>query len=55
MTRQCLKLRKFMTDQVADRALFRSLKADLPQVKRNLISRLTNLVYELPHKMPNEN
>ena len=28
-------------------------RSDSPQVKRNLISSKTNLVYELPHKLPN--
>ena len=28
-------------------------RSDEPQVKRNLISRIANLVYELPHKLPN--
>ena len=26
-----------------------------PQVKRNLISSITNFIYKLPHKLPNEN
>ena len=29
-------------------------RLDEPQVKRNVISSKANLVYELPHKLPND-
>ena len=29
-------------------------RSDSPQVKRNLISSIANLVYELPHELPND-
>ena len=29
-------------------------RSESPQVKRNLISTISNLVYELPHELPND-
>ena len=29
-------------------------RSDYPQVKRNVISSISNLVYELPHELPND-
>ena len=29
-------------------------RSDLTQIKRNLLSSITNLIYELPHDLPNK-